>query len=108
MVLHIEMSKYLSDTNYFGEVIVFCNTPNKQETLFQRTRYIHLDNYYEFINNTYVHTVIISRFSEYLPLTIKGFSENVYLVVHDLLTSGNVIPSDKKIKNIFCISINFT
>jgi predicted O-methyltransferase YrrM len=100
----IEIAKYLSQTNYFGEVIVFCNTPNKEEKFFEGTRYIHLDNYYQFINTTYIHTVIISRYSEYIPLTIKGFSENIYIVVHDLTTSGVVIPHDQKIKQIFCLT----
>ncbi len=100
----IEMAKYLSQTNYFGEVIVFCNTPNKEEKKFEGTRYIHLDYYYEFINTTYVNTVIISRYSEYLPVTIKGFSENIYVVVHDLTTSGRIIPKSPKIKQIFCLT----
>jgi predicted O-methyltransferase YrrM len=51
-----------------------------------------------------VHTCIISRFSEYLPVTFKGFTENVYLVVHDLTPSGIVIPMDKKLKNVFCLT----
>jgi hypothetical protein len=46
----------------------------------------------------------ISRFSEYLPVTFKGFTENVYLVVHDLTPSGIVIHLDKKLKKIFCLT----
>ena len=99
----IEMARYIQQSGNF-QTIVFCNTPGKAEDIFENTIYKPLSSYYEFINTTYVDTCIISRFSEYLPVTYKGFSENVYLVVHDLTPSGIVIPMDKKLKNIFCLT----
>lgn len=99
----IEMAKYIEQKNMF-KTIVFCNTPNKQDELFMGTLYTHIDNYYQFINVTEVHTCIISRYSEYLPVTINGFVENIYMVIHDLTTSGNVIPMHNKLKNVFCMS----
>jgi hypothetical protein len=51
-----------------------------------------------------VHTCIVSRFSEYIPVTLKSFTENVYLVIHDLTPTGNVIPVDIKLKKIFCLT----
>jgi len=100
----IEMARYIKKHGYFGTVIVFCNTPQEQEEIFEGVIYRHLNEYYKFINTTYVHTCIISRFSEYIPLTIKGFSENIYFVIHDLTPSGIVIPVDIKLKNIFCLT----
>jgi len=100
----IEMARYIKQHEFFGEVIVFCNTPGEKEEIFEGVIYRHLNTYYEFVNNNYIHTSIISRFSEYLPVTFKGFTENVYLVVHDLTPSGIVIPMDKKLKNIFCLT----
>lgn len=99
----IEMARYIQQSGNF-QTIVFCNTPNGSEEIFENTIYKPLTSYYEFINTTYVDTCIISRFSEYLPVTYKGFSENVYLVVHDLTPSGIVIPTEKKLKNIFCLT----
>lgn len=99
----IEMAKYIKQQNMF-KTIVFCNTPNKKDELFMDTLYTHIDNYYEFINTTEVHTCIISRYSEYLPVAIDGFVENIYMVIHDLTTSGNVIPMHNKLKNVFCMS----
>jgi predicted O-methyltransferase YrrM len=99
----IEMARYIRLSGMF-DVYVFCNTPGENKELFEGVSYMHLNKYYEFINTNYVQTCIISRFSEYLPLTFKGFSENVYLVVHDLTPSGNVIPIDNKFKNIFCLT----
>lgn len=99
----IEMARHIQNSGKF-QTIVFCNTPNDIEEIFENTIYKPLSSYYEFINTEYVDTCIISRFSEYLPVTFKGFSENVYLVVHDLTPSGVVIPMDKKLKNIFCLT----
>lgn len=99
----IEMARYIQKFGKY-QTIVFCNTPGGTEENFENTIYKPLSSYYEFINTTYVDTCIISRFSEYLPVTLKGFSENVYLVVHDLTPSGIVIPMDKKLKNIFCLT----
>lgn len=99
----IEMARYIQQSGNF-QTIVFCNTPEEREEIFENTIYKPLTSYYEFINTTYVHSCIISRFSEYLPVTYKGFSENVYLVVHDLTPSGIVIPMEKKLKNIFCLT----
>ena len=99
----IEIAKWVQQSGKF-QTIVFCNTPGDSEEIFENTIYKPLSSYYEFINTVYVDTFIISRFSEYLPLTCKGFSENIYLVVHDLTPSGVVIPMDIKLKNVFCLT----
>jgi len=100
----IEIARYIKQNDFFGEVFVFCNTPGEKDENFEGVNYRHLNKYYEFVNNNYIHTCIISRFSEYLPVTFKGFTENVYMVVHDLTPSGIVIPIDKKLKKIFCLT----
>lgn len=99
----IEMARYIKKYSNF-DVYVFCNTPNQQDELFEGVYYKHLNSYYEFINTHYVKHCVISRYSEYLPLSFKGLTENVYYVVHDLIYSGIVIPIDHKLKNIFCLS----
>jgi hypothetical protein len=100
----IEMARYIKQHNFFGQIIVFCNTPEEKDEIFEGVNYQHLNKCYEFINNNYIHTCIVSRYSEYLPVTFNGFVENVYLVVHDLKPTGNVIPVHKKLKNIFCLT----
>ena len=100
----IEMARYIKQNDFFGKIIVFCNTPEGKDEIFEGVNYQHLNKYYEFINNNYIHTCIISRFSEYLPVTFSGFVENVYFVVHDLTPSGIVIPINPKLKNIFCLT----
>lgn len=99
----IEIARYIKKQNNF-DVYVFCNTPNELDENFEGVIYKHLNKYYEFINTNYVKHCVISRFSEYIPVTVKGFSENVYFIIHDLTPSGIVIPIDNKVKNIFCLT----
>ena len=100
----IEISKYIKQHTFFEQIIVFCNTPEEKDIFFEGVNYQHSNKYYECINNNYIHTCIVSQFSEYLPVTLNGFVENVYFVVHDLRPSGIVIPINPKLKNIFCLN----
>ena len=97
----IEMSKYIQLSGHY-DVIVFCNCLKEEK--YENVIYKPLISFYSFINSCYVHTCVVSRFSEYLPVACNGYTESVYLVVHDLLPSGNVIPIEKKLKNIFCLT----
>jgi len=97
----IEMARYIQKSGEFN-VYVFCNC--KEEENFEDVIYKPLVEYYTFINENYIHTCIVSRYSEYLPVTFQGWTENVYMVVHDLTPTGIVIPMDKKLKKIFCLT----
>jgi predicted O-methyltransferase YrrM len=97
----IELARYIQQSGAFN-VFVFCNC--LEEENFEGVIYKPLSQYYSFIKQNYIHTCIVSRFSEYLPVTFKGWTENVYMVVHDLTPSGIVIPLDKKLKKIFCLT----
>jgi tetratricopeptide (TPR) repeat protein len=97
----IEMARHIQRSGQF-DVYVFCNCA--AEELFEGVVYKPLNDYYSFINTNYIHSCIVSRFSEYLPVTFKGWTENVYLVIHDLTPSGIVIPMDRKLKKIFCLT----
>lgn len=102
----IEMARHIQRMGQF-QVVVFCNCQSNDKNdneIFEGVYYIHLNHYTSFIFNNKIHTCIISRYSEYIPLTYKGLIENVYLVLHDLTPSGNVIFMDPKIKNIFCLT----
>ena len=99
----IELSRYIQKSGLF-DVYVFCNTPNEEEEVFEGVTYKPLNEYYLFLKQNYIHTCIVSRYSEYLPVTFKGYTENVYFVIHDLTPTGIVIPIDKKLKKIFCLT----
>ena len=97
----IEMARYINQLANF-EVVVFCNC--EEEEIFEEVKYIKLERYLHTISTIKIKHCIISRFSEYIPATIDGHVENVYLILHDLQLSGNVIPINPKIKNIFCLT----
>lgn len=99
----IEMTRHIQTGGHY-KVIVFCKTLNEDHTVFEDVEYIHLSKFHHFVKNTVVDTCIISRFSEYIPLAIRGQSKNIYLVLHDLGPSGLVIPIHPKLKRIFCLS----
>jgi len=97
----IELARHIQKSDKF-DVYVFCNC--LEEENFEGVIYKPLTTYYSFIKQNYIHTCIVSRFSEYLPVTFNGYIENVYLVVHDLTPSGLIIPLNKKLKKIFCLT----
>jgi hypothetical protein len=97
----IEMSRYIQRIGHF-QVYVFCDCLDNET--FEGVKYIPISKYPDFVNSYYIEHCIVSRFSEYLPVSFKGWTENVYLVVHDLTPTGIVIPIDNKLKRVFCMT----
>ncbi len=97
----IEMARYIQKQGSF-KVVVFCNCVAPE--LFEDVDYIPLSNFHPFAKNVAIHTCIVSRFSEYIPVAIHGKVENLYLVLHDLTPSGVVLPIHPKFKKVFCLS----
>lgn len=97
----VEMAEHIQQTGKY-QVLVFCQCNAEGE--FHGVQYQDLAHYYSFITDQVVHTCIISRFSEYLPVTYKSQVENVYLVVHDLSPTGVVLVRDPKLKKIFVLT----
>ncbi len=97
----VEMSKYVK--KYIdAEVIVCCNC--KEESMYEGVKYLPLNALYEIIRNFYVDVCFISRFSEYLPLVTDSYVESIYMFVHDLTLSTNIILDSPKLKKIFCLT----
>ncbi len=97
----IEMARHIQKQGRF-KVIVFCNCI--QQSIFEGVEYIPISYYSPFAANTEIHTCIVSRFSEYIPVAIHGKVKNLYLVLHDLTPSGVVLPIHEKFKKVFCLS----
>jgi len=97
----IEITKYLKKlTNY--EIVVFCNC--EKEEIFENVKYVHLDRFFEIVSTTEIEHCFINRYSEYIPVAIDGYVNNIHIVLHDLGLTGDIIPINNKIKNIFCLS----
>ena len=97
----IELSKHIQRSGYF-KVIVFCRC--EQNELYEGVEYRRLSEYFSFIFENNIHTCIIGRYSEYLPVTIESTAKNIYMVAHDMDFTGNIIHLHSKLKNIFCLS----
>ena len=97
----IEMSRNIKKLTNFN-VIVFCNC--FEDEIFEGVEYRKLDEYHRFISTNKVKHCVISRFSEYIPSSIAGYTENIHVILHDLGLTGIIVPIDNKIKNIFCLS----
>lgn len=98
----IEMSRYIQQSNLF-DVYVFCNCKN--EEVFENVTYLSLDKYSSFLKHNKIHTSIISRYPEYLPVTYNSNNvENVYLILHDLIPNGEIVIKNERLRNIFCLS----
>jgi hypothetical protein len=95
----IEIAQYLVEKY---DVCVFCKC-NNEET-YKNVKYIPIIQYASFITENYIESCIISRFSEYLPLSYKGLIENIYFIMHDLGPSINIIIDNYKLKRIFCLT----
>jgi len=96
----IEMARNIQKNGIF-QVYVFCKCDEVED--FEGVLYTPIDQYFKFINTTKVHTCIVSRYPEYLPLTYKSFCENVFLSLHDVSKCGIII-MDQKLKNVLCLS----
>jgi hypothetical protein len=97
----IEMARWIERSGRFS-VIVFCNCV--EEEVFEGVLYKPLHTVYTFLGTHIIQHVMVSRYSEYLPVAFKGHVEHVYFVIHDLTPSGIVIPMDVKLKKIFCLT----
>jgi glycosyltransferase involved in cell wall biosynthesis len=98
----IEMANHIQKTGLY-QVYVFCRCEGEGEK-WQGVHYVPLANYYTFINDMCIKYCIISRYSEYVSLSIKGYVENIYFVCHDLTPNCNIISLDPKVKGVFCMS----
>ena len=97
----IETARYIQQHGFFN-VVVFCNCESSE--IFEGVIYYSLKKYFSFISENIIHTCIISRYSEYLPVSLNSLIENIHMVIHDLTPSGLVIPIHPKLKNVFCLT----
>lgn len=93
----VEMASRLSQF----KVMVFCNC--LKEEVYENVRYIPLEQLFHTLHSQIIHSCIVSRYSEYLPVAINSNAENIYLMAHDVAFSGNVITLHPKLKGVICL-----
>lgn len=98
----VEMARHIQNMGFFN-VYVFCRCVEMD--IFESVVYLPIEQYTDFISRNRVYSTVISRFVEYIPCSIISENvENVYLILHDLVIPGSIIPLHPKIKRIFCLS----
>lgn len=86
-----------------AKVYVFCDCGEK--SIIDGVRYRETSKYLEFSGSHRITHCVISRFSEFVPAALaSNGTENVHFIMHDIRPSGNIIPVDAKLRNIFCLS----
>ena len=97
----IEMARHIQRMNHF-QVVVFCRC--SVSDVFEGVVYRPVQEWYSFVKSTYVHTCLISRFTEYIPAATLSYIENIHVVLHDLVIPGTVLINHPKIKKIYCLT----
>ena len=83
-------------------VVVFCNT--LQPEMYNGVGYNPVQWFHKFISETVVEYCIISRYTEYVPVALKGHAKNVGVIFHDILQPELVLPIHPKLKWVFGLS----
>jgi len=91
----IQMAKYISETGKYN-VVVFCKTDSPR--FFEKVGYNPIELFGNFIANNLVEYCIISRYTEYIPLALRGHAKNVGVIFHDMLAPEMIIPVHYKLK----------
>jgi hypothetical protein len=97
----VEIAQNCQKQGYF-DVIVFCNCPSNEN--FDGVQYKKLGDCFSFLSKTKVHSLIVSRYPEYLPSCYEFNVDNVYLSLHDMIPNGEIIINHDKLKNILVLS----
>jgi len=82
-------------------MLMFCNC--QKQSIINGVEYHPLETYTSFICKNQVDICFVHRYIEYAPLSIK---QNVptYIILHDLLRDGEIIPISPLLKGVLCIS----
>lgn len=99
----VEMARWIQAAGHF-DCVVFCNTGNGTYDVFEGVIYRPLSDFYVYAATVPIHTCIVSRYSEYVPVALAGTPTQVYLVLHDLGPTGIVIPMNPKLKKVICLT----
>ena len=99
----IEMSKYIQKNGYY-QVIIFCNCVEQE--VFDGVKYYPIMDFFNFIQQNYIDTCIVGRYTEYTPTCLQSENiKNVYISLHDLvLPTAMIIPRNEKLKKVFLLS----
>jgi hypothetical protein len=94
----IEMAKHISRTGKY-HVVVFCKTDIPR--FYERVGYNPVEMFHRFVAENLIEHLIVSRYTEYIPVGIHAHAKNISIVFHDNLSPELIIPISPKIKSLF-------
>ena len=94
----VEMARNMAKFQKIFDVYVFCRCGKDGEDEFDGVHYRELGYYVKFLHENLIHAAIISRYSHYLPITVKMGINNIWFILHDLGHNGNVLLETGKYK----------
>jgi len=98
----IETARYLKRILPDYRVIVFCKTQNKE--IFEGVEYLPLSDFFTVISENRIDKLIISRYTEYIPIAINSHVNDILVIFHDVIVPQTIIPLNSKIKGFICLT----
>ena len=98
----IEMARNLKINNPELIVVVFCRCT--EPDVVDGVGYNPIGMFHNFVANNIVDVCIISRYTQYVPVALRGHVKEVGVIFHDLIQDETVLPVDPKIKWLFCLT----
>ena len=93
----IQIAKFISELSDF-QVVVFCKTDKPR--FFNKVGYNPIEMFHNFIATNVVDYCFISRYTEYIPVALRGHAINVGIIFHDMLSPELILPVHYKLKYI--------
>jgi hypothetical protein len=97
----IKYAEWLQKYNKYN-VTVCCNC--KESKVYNNVKYIPISECISYIKENHIDYAIVNRFPNYIYLLQHLEIKNIYLILHDIVTPGQIIPILPYLKQIFCIS----
>ena len=102
----VQLAKALHKIGDYN-IVIFCKCSNEEDLdPDSGVQYFDIESkLFWFLQTHSIHSVIVSRFMEYLPLIYEcEFVENIFLLLHDVMIEGTVIVRNTRLKKIICLS----
>jgi predicted O-methyltransferase YrrM len=98
----IEMARNLKINNPELIVTVFCKC--KEPANIEGVGYNPIEMFHNFVANHVVDVCLISRYTQYVPVALRGHVKEVGVIFHDLIQDETVVPVHPKLKWMFCLT----
>jgi len=92
----IEIARNVKKNNPNAIVLVFCKCKEPEDV--EGVGYNPIQMFHSFVANNVVDVCIVSRYTQYVPVAIRGYVKEIGIIFHDLIQDETVIPLDSKIK----------